>query len=290
MIINDRISFDPVLIVTNGLLVHLILKNKLNYRIHYVFFLCLCLFFIREISRGVYPGQLFLGGSRNTVTIVLFMNIALLHFIEYINENRISLFPIIPFVCISIAVMGRAGIICSLIYFFYILYHITQKRISLRILIIMLLLLSAIIFYDKIEVVFATYFKQITNKGINYSEDPRMNMLTRYLENIDPFTFFIGYDIRTDSFFRMYNGNPHNSFINLHIRIGILSLPFVLLIIFKLLKFIRTNFFFVVLLSLILFRALIDTMFFFNVYDFIIYSILIYKSKPRMIYENNQSR
>jgi ABC-type multidrug transport system fused ATPase/permease subunit len=289
MIINDRVSFDPVLIVTNGLLVHLILKNKLNYRIHYVFFLCLCLFFIGQISRGVYPGQLFLGGSRNTVTIVLFMNIALLHFIEYINENHISLFPVIPFVYISIVVMGRTGIICSLIYIFYILYYIT-KKISLRILIIMVLLLYTIIFYDKIELIFITYFNNIINKGINYTEDPRMDMLTRYLENIDLITFFIGYDIRIDTLFRTYNGNPHNSFINLHTRIGILSLPFVLLIIFKLLKFIRTNFFFVVLLSLILIRAWIDTMFFFNVYDFIIYSILIYKSSPRIFHENNQSR
>jgi hypothetical protein len=290
MIINDRISFDPFLIVTNGLLVHLILKNKLNYRIHYVFFLCLCLFFIRNISRGVYPGQLFLGGSRNTVTIVLFMNIALLHFIEYVNENRISLFPVIPFVWISIAVMGRTGIICSLLYIFYILYHITQKKIGIRMFIIMVLLFSSIMFYDEIKLIFTTYFDYIINKGINYAEDPRMDMLTRYLENINLLTLFWGYDIRTDAFFRAYSGNPHNSFINLHIRIGILTLPFVLLILFKLLKLIRTNFFFVVLLFLILFRAWIDTMFFFNVYDFIIYSILIYKSRSRMIHENSQSR
>jgi hypothetical protein len=276
-VVNNQLTLGPVLIITNGLLAHIILNNKLNYRIHYIFFICLCFFFIIAIYRGINLNKIFAGGSRNVVTIILLVNIALLHFVEFINNKRISFIPVLLFFYISIVAMGRTGILCAFIYLLYIMYYISEQKIWLRVIIIGGVILLGLYFYDSITNL--DYFSYLNRRGINYTEDSRMEFLSVYLKNIDAKTFIFGYNYEHDAYFQRLSNNPHNSFINMHSHVGIFILPFLLFIGFRLLKYIKINKLFFVLIVLIMLRAWNDTMFFFGFYDFIFYSLLIYKSK-----------
>jgi hypothetical protein len=232
---------------------------------------------------GDNPSQILLDASRNVLSFNIFVNLVLLHFIEYTNNKKLSIIPTFLFLIISIWAKGRAGIICSILYFLYIIfnYFISNKNILYK---LFLLIICLVVFYFFVKnISLDEYFYRLQNEGIDYGDDARYNMVSYYLNKINLFTLITGYNYFNDSYFVFWNNNPHNSFIRLHSCIGLFFLPFVLFIFIRLKHYLKRNSFFCVALSLLLFRGWIDTFFFLGRYDFLIFIFLFYGYKSKII-------
>jgi hypothetical protein len=225
----------------------------------------------------------------------LFVNLILLHFIEYKSNKKLSFLPALLLAFISIWAVGRAGIIAAIIYLLYLVFYSFNKRDKLfKFLLTFTFIILIYFYYTRYiydgEFIYKNYFYRLTDDGINYSDDERKTMLVRYIDNINLATLIVGYNYYNDAYFLTWDRNPHNSFIHLHSLYGFMFFPFVFFLLKRLISHIKENSFFFIALLLLLFRAWIDTFFFFGIYDFLIFLFLLYNFKSKYInlkYDNN---
>jgi hypothetical protein len=241
---------------------------------------------------GDNPNTILLDASRNVLSFNVFVNLVLLHFIEYTNNKKLSFLPVLLFVVISVWAVGRAGIICAISYLLYSIYRyfLDYKIVFLK---LYPLFFAFILFYFAAKnISLSDYFYRIQGEGIDYASDVRSDMLINYLKNIDFLTFLFGYNYYNDAFYKLFNMNPHNSYIRLHSYIGFLFFPFIFFILYRLINYMKNNTFFFVALILLLFRGWIDIFFFIGIYDFLVFILLLYNYESKYIsfnYENHQS-
>ena len=274
---NPAIS---LLILFNSILALILLKAKLNQHFFLLNYLIICCFFLSYIYEGNNPNTFLFSGSRNVVTIIIFFNLILFHYVEFSNKRRFSITPSILFLIVSICAIGRAGIISSIIYFFVVLFvNFYKISIGKKILILLFSIFLSIFCINKyskeLEFVYNYNFRRLSTEGVNYNDDPRGEMLERYISNIDISTFILGYDFTTDPFFRPYDNNPHNSFIRLYSYIGIFSLFIIMWIIKNMFFLFRNNLVFFCISLLICLRAWLDTILFWGGYDFLLITFLL---------------
>ena len=282
-IANSRSAFNSIYILTNGLILHTVLRNKLNSTFFYINYWCICLIFLRYLYSGQTANSILFSASQNVVSFNIFINLVLLHCIEYINSKKLSVLPVLLLVILSIWAVGRAGIIASIAYLIFIMYYtIKDKKLWLKIGSVAGIFIFGMMTYTmyqaEINNIIDIYFRKFSEENsIDYSEDPRMEFVKIYLNNMNPLTFFFGYNYDSEPYFLFWSKNPHNSFIRAHSFFGFLSFPFFLFLFLRLIKMIRKKeiFFFAVLI-LLLFRANMDSFFFFGPYDFIVFFLLLY--------------
>ncbi len=279
-----------LLIPINGLLIYVIGREKLHSFYFYITLLLIALFCIRGMVQGVNPNTFLSYSSRNVVSVLLFFNVALLHFVEYKNGKSLSILPCLLFVTISVWCIGRAGIVSSVLYLLLVIYcravELPLKKRAAFLLVVVLV--SGALLYrfkDEIALVTSTYLERVVNRGISYEEDPRNELLGRYFRHLNPLTFLLGYDYTKDVFFSYFNYNPHNSFIRLHYYIGVFSSVFIWFLVVKTAKLFRNDKFIFFTIVLICFRGWIDTILFVGEYDFILGIFLLFKTTEYSCYE-----
>jgi hypothetical protein len=281
-IVNSRSIFTSIYILTNGLIVYIILRNKLNPIFFYINYLCICLIFLKLMYSDNTANSILSSGSQNVVSFNIFINLVLLHCVEYINNKKLSIFPVLLLVILSIWAVGRSGIIVSIVYLIFMMYYaVKNKKLWSKITAFTLIFILGLIIHAKYTVEINTiidgYFYKFSRGGVNYAESDRMDFIKIYCNNINTLTLFSGYNYDYEPYFVFWNKNPHNSFIHAHSFFGFLAFPFFLFLFSRLIHMIKEKkiFFFITLL-LVLFRANMDNFFFFGPYDFVVFFILLY--------------
>lgn len=280
-ILKQGNSLIPTFLFLSNFLLAALLQKSKNYS---GFFLLLLLgftsFFAIQIINGENPNTLFLEASRNWISIVM-LTTAVLYYIESYKSNLpLRVFPSILVLIISIWAIGRAGILISCYLFLGILYlkyrNLNRKNRIVSLFVFSIILGLLIVFFiDKINdfIELNRLFNRFNEKGLDNSY--RVEMIHEYINNLNFINAIFGYDYTNNPFFRTWEFNPHNSFIRLHYYSGIVGILFVCFLITILLKYLKSNFLYFLLLSVVLMRGFTDTVIFFGRYDFLVFYFVI---------------
>lgn len=197
--------------------------------------------------------------SRNTFTVY---SIALfVVFIFAFNEKSkknfkwLPLFISIILVFISFMVIGRSGIISSLIILLATIFKYHKKiflyTFSITVLVIPLFfLIEILVIYESLI--------SVTNFGFLGFDTPRYHLYNIYLDSLDFYKVIIGSNVES-LMPEGYWGGPHNSFISLHMHMGISFLLILFLIAIAIIKlFLKNQYYLLLLLISIIVRAFTD--------------------------------
>ncbi len=227
-------------IVAFGIGHYLLYTNRLNAKIAmclYVFtaFALVLINHSNSDSYYLYEGLV----SRNYISIYLGMWLFVVTIAYSKQKKRTPLIAYIIYLIASVLSVGRMGILCSGLLLFLLIFdryvrpsiHIT-KGFILRCVIFGLIVVTVSVFVFKecywlIEQLFSR-FVDPDNAGSNIE---RHKMLIQYFDvmfsGIKPFVL----GLQTNSIsleFLQHDGNPHNSYLTIHSRTGIVSLSLIL--------------------------------------------------------------
>lgn len=248
--------------------------------------------FYKVIILGLDPNTIFAHTSRNMISTIAIMYGVLIYLIMFLKETKVTILPALIALLLSIIAIGRTGVVCALLLLIvvYIYNYIYAKESKKKwyILGICVFILSLIYFAK--DALSAGEIEFISRWQVYGVSDPaRAQLLNRYIENIDFYTFMKGYDITSDIIYNSWNNNPHNSWIYLHYHLGIWGVVLIGLCFISGVKlFIKKQLFLLFLLLIIILRASTDSVIFFSNYDFIIYSFIILTFKIRHSFLDNK--
>lgn len=213
---------------------------------------------INEIS----PNE-WVKGSRNHVSVlVIYMVILtqLIVLIKYGGGNLIT-HAILPFgsLIFSVLAIGRGGIISSGLLFIFSVLHLyfKNKKMQFNILILFIgIFFVGIWFFNLLDVlnqfdIINQYLYKFETQGFE-SED-REYLIYSYINSMSLLDFFIG-----NRDFPLIDLTLHNSFLHWHLKYGIGSLFFCIIVIRKMLHLMSFNFSIFLILLVILFRSWSD--------------------------------
>jgi hypothetical protein len=242
-------------------------------------------YFLFLMITGVNPnfalGESF--SSRNGVSVIL-INITVLYIlIDYKNKKIPSIIlPLFVFL-ICVWTLSRAGIVCSFIVLFasFLLRFKSKKTISEK---FKFFFKSVLAFLLPILINLKFLINEITplieasiGRGFSFTADERADFLNFYIDNMDMNYLLFGLYLKGTGLFSE-NSNAHNSFIQLHSLTGIFGLLAIFLIFYLLLTTLKKNFAIGLLSIALILRGLTDTIYFFDIFDFILISSLILMS------------
>lgn len=273
---NYRLQDYLILLQYFGIAI-LLWKYKLNYFVMKIFFYFYAIFFAINMIMGVSPDVVFIGFSRNNISVILLVQVTLLYISEYENNLKTRLYPVIIVFLFSLWTTGRSGIFVSLLLLLLLLIYVQYKnrKKSLKVmylfivLFILYLVLSAF-FYDDL-------IKPALNRliGLGFSDSHRGSIIIEYFYNIKVSisSLIFGVPIKQNSLFAVYGYNLHNSYLRLHAYHGLFGF---ILVFFYILKTIyrfmlKKEFLYLSLFLVLLIRASTDILAFHGPFDTIIY-------------------
>ncbi|MCC2597543.1 hypothetical protein LKR43_14490 [Pusillimonas sp. MFBS29] len=224
-------------IISSGLLGYLSLKydkdNIILKSLYYIIFVY-AFFIMLMLLLGRDPDTIW-RGSRNLGSQVFVVVGAL--FVIYL-PIKISLkfwrlfFFMIFFICVLL--MGRSGIIASFLLLMAALLRNFTMRLNLRtgmMLAFLLVLTSLLLFYFDVLLSYLNSYSNLDYLRAKGLEDSyRSAMIAEFFQNYSLKVFLFGIDLSKLPYISSFNNNPHNGFIALHARLGVLALvPYMLL-------------------------------------------------------------
>ena len=222
--------------------------------------------------------ELYSGLSRNHAGFaVVFWTVFLLFHLKV----TYNIYPIIlPLICVilSFYLIGRTSLIVSLLLLLVVFFFKFKQNRFVHALLIILALFVGYYLWLKFE----TILLKDTNLAQGL-DTPRWKLWRIYFENLNPINFFTGIDVTTLQMYNKFGGNPHNSFIKFHSRVGIGSIAFICLFFISLYTYlIRKNNYIFWLLILLTIRASFDGDILVGNFDFIFFIITFYwiKTEP----------
>ncbi len=226
---------------------------------------------------GVNPNQFFPKSSRNTFSWLVLTGTSLFYFIftqEKIRHNY-PLWPAFFSFLISIWAQGRSGIIATGILFCGIIFcnfrdQKNWKKLFYVLGVFISLTLLMFLFIHFQEASIKGVIRRFSYEGLR--ESHRISIIKNYFDNLKNVKDIIfGFNIKDDPFMGRWHFNLHNSFLQLHYRVGISSVFIIFLIIKGVIrKSKNTPLFFFVALALFL-RVSTDTVAFIQPYDFLFF-------------------
>ncbi len=259
------------------LLAFVFVEKKINLFWLYAHILILTLVMGYKFYMGEDPNLMFVGTSRNTISVLFMIAATVINVEELEQKKKITFWPGILFFIFSIAAAGRGGVICAVLYLsvasFYKFRLLDRKKkryvisISIASLCIICFLYSQQIieYVENLEV-----FMRLS--GAESSGDARSLMNMAYLDNMNFLNFFYGYDYSSNLLFIAKGHlNPHNSFISLHHFYGFGGLIFLGMLGVAMLKLWKKQMgIYVWFLIIILMRASAEQIMFPGEYDFLV--------------------
>ena len=238
---------NQILLVVYLVVAILMLSGYLNEKIMLIIFIIFAgIIVIRFLSVGLW-GEIFLSSSTNFVSVYLLFPVVVYYILR---ENRNLYIPIFPAGIVwmlSLLSRGRGGIICSSFLLLGI-FAVTYKNsgITKKILVcffIVLLILFIVLNIDKLissinSSIISEYFR---DRGLRSS---RIMIWQDYIEQATGswINIVAGLDINNTFAGRNFGGNPHNSFINIHMENGIIMLIIVSIgLIKKIVQSVKSN-------------------------------------------------
>ena len=280
-LLQNRIFPFILFIPASAFLGYFIFKNKFDLKILYIILIVISSVFIYKFVIYRSFEEVFFDLSRNYVSVFYIMFSSLITIIILRQTEKIVIFPFFLAFVFSFMAIGRAGIICTLtlliitLFFRFKKMKLRQKKI-LGLVIILPLLFIIILEYDKMILLFdgISFLERFSEKGVK--SPSRGILLAEYMGNINIKTFIGGYNFDHNHWFIHYGLNPHNSYIRMHSRIGIMSLFFIFTILLIIMRFLsKKSLLLLSIIVIILVRAWTDTFLFLGFYDFILVYLLL---------------
>jgi len=243
---------------------------------------CLLLgFFLVKIVVGKNPELVFVV-SRNYISAIAIVAISLYFFACQVERKSPSTLLLMVVMMVLMWAIGRAGIISGIIILFGTLL-ISRKRFFAMLTFSLLLIAFYTLFltdtYSKIESIqsFTVGIERFQRLSV---DGQRVFINEEYIEAIssNPMSLLFGAPLDNVRAIREVDGNPHNSYISLHIFTGLLGvMAFIGLVFYSLTVLFRANLPLVALaLVTVLFRSAFDSTSFQGLLDVpILYSIIL---------------
>lgn len=243
------------------------------YKLVYYVFVSFCFFLILQ---GIDPEGVFLV-SRNVVSVFVVLGLSLYYIACQNYCKSPSVLPATLGVIVAMWAIGRSGMASAVFFLFYAVFF-TGKRFSTK---------GFFVFFVLVFLYFVLageYFNILTVGIDRFNtlgiEDVRTLINSAYLIRVTSleWEFFIGGDLGKIYEVISVNGNPHNSYINLHVNFGIFGfVVMVFFLFYSILKlvFLR-NFTLLIVLLVCLFRSSFDVTAFYGPLDLIIWYVVFY--------------
>ncbi len=218
------------------------------------------------------PNEIYEGLSRNHAGFVVVFWTGFLLFYLKNTYNRFPLiFPILGLV-LSFFLFGRTSLIVSaLLVLLVFFYKFKSNRVVQFFAAASLVVVCYYLFIS-----FGDKLTSETNLGAGL-DTPRWELWRIYLEHINFVNLFTGVDVNTLPMYDQFSGNPHNSFIKFHSRVGIGSILFIILFFVSIFKYVKAKQYYILwLLLLLTMRASFDGDMFIGNFDFIFLIITFY--------------
>jgi hypothetical protein len=277
----DRIIQNLTFIVMNSGVAYLLRIKKVSSSQIYIIFLCLIILFGYKILNYENPITTLGVTSGNGISIMLAVVVIIYYVARQFEHKRLPILPALINFLLCIWAGGRAGIIASFLCFLGICW-INYKHLRLNLLLGLFFIFTAVIlFHDELRTIFKNlYFFEFAVQRFSthsFFHDPRINMITAYFKTVDHNSFLFGTDLKKawpEGVF--WNFDPHNSFINLMCKNGLIGFLNLILVLFSLNVLLKKNLlFFILFLSYIL-LALADSFLFYESWDFVYLFFIAY--------------
>ncbi len=218
------------------------------------------------------PNDIYEGLSRNHAGfVVVFWTVFLLFHLKTTHNRYLLVFPILGLI-LSFLLLGRTSLIVSTLLVLLVFFFKFKNNRVVQFFAVALLAVGC--YYLFIN--FGDKLTTETNLGKGL-DTPRWELWRIYWEHINLVNLFTGVDVTMLPLYDQYNGNPHNSFIKFHSRVGIGSLSFIILFFVSIFKYINTKQYYILgLLMLLTLRALFDSDIFIGNFDFIFLILTFY--------------
>jgi hypothetical protein len=239
------------------------------------------LYFAINLLAGIDPRLVFTHTSYNSISIILITSCIVMYIFNHIEGKEISIFPALLTLFFCVWSLGRGGIISSFFLFIGIVYYKYPDRFRNMFLLLLALLLILSLF--EIPYDFAmSYISTIdaVSLAVERSKqvEPRFVIFNDYVNNLSLYNFMFGVNIfenPTQSILDV-EYNFHNSFLNLHSRMGFYALIVIGASLYSLFLFSRNNKLYFILFSTLIIRCSTDGFVFFESFDFIYYYFVFY--------------
>lgn len=178
------------------------------------------------------------------------------------------LFPILS-VIMAFFLDGRASLICIAVILIFCVAFRYKKHLSISI-----FLTVGIIFYFWNDILVYYELSSLSSKGV---DTLRYQLWESYFSNLDFTSLMFGLETKNLPYLRDFGGNPHNSLLNFHYRMGLLGVSCLIFYIIKgWWKLVKSNEYVILFFSVVLFvRNFTDT----NLVaatDFITFTLIFY--------------
>ncbi len=215
------------------------------------------------------------GSSSNTISVILLNICALIYFIEIKQNKSVTLW--IPLFCTlgSFVALNRSGIICSVLLILIVTSQIKRKGLFTFFL---FFIVVGSFFYLGELTFFFDVADLISNKtdSVNYSDNPRHEILLGYINQIDLYKIILGQDLNSIPTIAFWNGNPHNSFVLLFATCGMWAFFYLYVLIRSLIYYLKKNLFLFGVMLILLLRSWSDTTYFGSIFDPFIFTYGLY--------------
>jgi hypothetical protein len=225
------------------------------------------LFVLETNANFIYTGL-----SRNHAGFaVVFWTIFLLFHLK-ISYNYFPLIPAVYGILLSFFLFGRTSLIVSFIILLVVFYYKFKSHHKARMVAVFVFL--GLCYFLWLQ--YGSLLSTETNLGSGL-DTPRWELWRIYLEHINFVNLFTGVDVTTLPLYDQYSGNPHNSFLKFHSRVGIGCVVFIVLVFVSLYKYLKGKQYYIFwLLILLILRAFFDGDMLIGNFDFIFFIITFY--------------
>ena len=195
---------------------------------------------------------------------------------------------------LSLFLIGRSSIIISGVYLIVSLFFLLVRfkknnvdKLKVKILGVFIVCLVSVllvnIFWKNNDLIINILEQTNISKG---AETTRYVAWTEYLLRLDAAKFFFGSAFEDIPLIaNEFNGNPHNSYINMHSKTGVFMLGYVLLVVFSVQEYMKKKEYYLLCIMLFfMIRIFSDTTSLYNVMDYILYYFILY---PLLSCKNN---
>ena len=260
-------SFFVMIFVSWGI-ASLIICGNPEPRVISVLYWLASTYFLILIYLGINPNfaLLFGSSSRNGISVIILILAVLETFLRFKRGKYPSIWVLLTTVIICSWTLSRSAQIVSVFYFIT-LVHLCFRKASYRYFAVAISIILAVYVVLNLENF------EIFSRLANLEDGERSDMINAYISSLNLETIFFGVNLKHTNFLNI-TGNPHNSFIYLHSLTGIFGIIFITITIYSIMKgFFRNKLLFILLVT-ILMRGSTDTVFYFDIYDYLPLSLM----------------
>lgn len=261
----------------------LLLNFDINYKlVKELFYLSLIFIAIRIIVAGGIS-HIDIASSRNTIGIMVLIYFSLYAIASYVNKKKITIFPVLFGLLITIMAIGRSGILTFvLLTLLFIIFEFKGSKHKIRnplkwVFVILLGAVLFLVFYNFLDNYFVETINNFKRRGL---ESVRIGIWSDYLEKTSTSLAYIllGTPINGTLLLDKFSSNLHNSFFMLHAKYGLIVFLVIMLLLIKSswYFFKRKNFLYLAVLVAVVFRMQFDYTNFNAQLDIILFYLMFY--------------